>query len=154
MHAPPNFPSLPALKAHLNEKEKGAMTICNLPLAEYPGIFLNLGIIFNLPKGKYELDLMWIAYGLDLFGENLVENYLYAFESIDLLLAYLEEKYGLKVTDIPIKYMFDDATIPNPIKNEAEKPVFEEAWERFERDFATKKFLDSSLKLVYDTHGM
>jgi hypothetical protein len=63
----------------------------------------------------------------------------------------LIEKYGISVTDIPIKYNIDQSQYPNPIKDAAQKPVFEVAWQQFQRDFKSGLFLDPSLKLVYAT---
>ena len=104
-----------------------------------------------MKKDNYELDLEWISFGLDLYGENLLEGYSYKFENLETLVAYLQSVYGIAVTDIPIKYQVDSAKFPNPLKDKTQKPVFEEAWKRFRKDFKEEKFLDSSLQLVYTT---
>lgn len=117
----------------------------NLP--DYPGMVLGIGIIFN--SGKYELDLEWICFGLDLFGENLLENYLYSFNELRELLTYLESNYNTSVTDIPVKYKIDQSQFPNPIKDERQKPLFESIWDKFQNDFKRGVFLDKTLPLVY-----
>lgn len=146
---PVTFANLKALNNHIQNKKVGVLTVAITPLADYEGIFLNMGIIFDIQKSKYELDLEWIAYGLDLFGENLLENYLYQFKNLEKLVDYLLIKYDIKVTDIPINHRFDDDKYPNPIKNKAQIPIFEAAWQRFQKDFKQQLFLDKSLVLIY-----
>lgn len=90
---------------------------------------------FDTRKAKYELDLEWECLGLDLFGDTLQESYSYEFERLEKLLEYLEVKYAIKVTDIPIKYSFDSSQFPNPIYHTEKKPQFEAAWQQFVDDF-------------------
>ncbi|MCB0311784.1 MAG: hypothetical protein KDH84_00715, partial [Calditrichaeota bacterium] len=70
------------------------------------------------------------------------------------LLAYLREKYAIEVSDIPIQYRIDQSQYPNPIKDEAQKTLFEAAWQRFQADFKRGIFLDTSLKLAYSTQNL
>ncbi len=146
-----NFADLDALAKHILDEEKGHILVDYRLLPGYEGIVLGIGIIFDIKKDNYELDLEWISFGLDLYGENLLEGYSYKFETLETLVAYLQAVYDINVADIPIKYHVDGANFPNPLKDEAQKPVFEEAWKRFRKDFKEKKFLDSSLQLVYTT---
>lgn len=146
------FSNFTELQTHFETKQKGFLTIAQTNMTAYAGMVFDVRIIFDIPKGKkYELDLQWISFGLDLFGENLLENYLYRFENLELLVQYLDKKYQIKITDIPTNYQFDDANFPNPVKNEAEKSIFEAAWERFQQDFRKGLFLDKGLELVYAT---
>jgi N-acetyl-anhydromuramyl-L-alanine amidase AmpD len=148
-----NFTNFEALDAYIQNKVNGSMLITYRNCKDYEGMVLAIAIIFDIRQAKYELDLQWISFGLDLYGENLLENYLYQFESLNKLLAYLLEKYNIKVTAIPVNYKIDPGQYPDPIKDEAKKLLFEAAWQQFQRDFKSGVFLDTSLKLVYDTHG-
>ncbi|RZK58042.1 MAG: N-acetyltransferase [Pedobacter sp.] len=139
------------LNAFVGDKKNGSVLIDYRLLPDYEAIVLNLGIIFDVAMEKYQLDLQWISFGLDLFGENLLLGYTYQFKDLKSLLTYLLTTYNVDVTDIPIKYKMDSEKFPNPIKDEEHKPVFEESWNRFKKDFATGKFLDPSLNLVYTT---
>jgi hypothetical protein len=145
------FTNFNELQTHIQTQKKGFLTINQTNVTAYAGMVLDMTIIFEVEKEKYDLDLQWISFGLDLFGENLLENYLYRFENLELLVNYLDKKYKIKVMDIPTNYKFDDSKFPNPIKNEAEKPIFEAAWERFQQDFKKGIFLDVELELVYST---
>ena len=144
-----NFLSLQDLQLFMKEKQSGHILIGYRNIAEYTGMVFGMGITFDTAKSRYELDLQWISFGLDLYGENLLENYLYQFSDLPSLLAYLNAQYEMAVTDIPTKYRTDPNAFPNPIDNAKEKPAFEEAWTRFQADFRKGKFLDQSLKLVY-----
>jgi hypothetical protein len=135
-----NFTNFAELQTYFECKQKGFLTIAQTNMTAYAGMVFDVRIIFDIKKEKYDLDLQWISFSLDLFGENLLENYLYRFE-----------KYKIKITDIPTSYQFDDDNFPNPVKNEVEKPIFEAAWERFQHDFKKGFFLDKGLKLVYAT---
>lgn len=145
------FSGLEELNQFVQQKEVGHFTLPYQNCEGYPGMVMGKGIIFNVPKGKYELDLEWISFGLDLYGENLLENYLYQFESLQALLQYLEAKYHILPQHISTTFKGDYSQFPNPIKNEDQKPEFEAAWKRFQDDFKRGIFLDDSLKLVYST---
>jgi hypothetical protein len=146
-----NFSDIAEIKEHIIEKGKGSLTVAYNNLPEYPGIALNIGIIFDAEKKSYQLDLQWISLGLDLYGDNLVENYLYEFGSLEKLLNYLEKKYSVKLQQISKSYKFDDSKYPNPLKDKAKKPIFEKGWEKLQEDFKKGKFLDPELDLVYSS---
>ncbi|MEO6977801.1 MAG: hypothetical protein ABI113_05455 [Mucilaginibacter sp.] len=146
-----HFADFNALVKHIRDKESGHILVDYRLLPGYGGMVLGIGIIFDTKKDKYELDLEWISFGLDLYAENLLEGYSYKFESLEALVTYLQATYAISVADIPIKHQIDDAKFPNPIKDAAQTPAFEAAWKRFKKDFKEKKFLDSSLQLVYTT---
>jgi len=143
------FQSLEEMTEYFQSKGHILIGYNNLP--DYPGMVLGIGVIFN--REKYELDLEWISFGLDLFGENLLENYLYEFDELGELLAYLESNYGIALTDIPLNYKIDQSQFPNPIKDEKQKPIFETAWEKFQIDFRRGAFLDRSLTLKFSSIG-
>ncbi|MEZ4774219.1 MAG: hypothetical protein R3D00_13630 [Bacteroidia bacterium] len=146
-----HFTDLVALKTHIHTVGKGSLMVAYRNMDDYDGMVLGIAIIFDAPKGKYELDLQWISFGLDLYGENLLENYLYQFDSLENLLDYLHTKYAMAITDIPVKYNIDPDAYPNPFKDEAKNPLFEAAWQRFQQDFKAGDFLDRSLNLVYSS---
>lgn len=148
------FKTFAELEAYFKKKEKGFLTIGQTNMRTYAGMVFDMAIIFDIKKEKYDLDLQWISFGLDLYGENLLENYLYRFKNLALLVQYLDNQYDIKVTDIPTNYQFDDDNFPNPIKNEAEKPIFEAAWLRFQEDFKNGFFLDDSLELIYSSQNL
>jgi hypothetical protein len=148
---PKTFQHLDELQAFLQQKKIGHILIGYRNLPDYAGMVLGLGIIFNTEKPSYELDLQWVSFGLDVFGENLLENYLYRFLTLEELLAYLEDTYQIGVTDIPLRYQIDQDAFPNPIKDSAQKPLYEAAWQQFQSDFETGKFLDEALQLVFSS---
>lgn len=147
-----NFKDFEALNAFIKEKKVGNILIGYRNISAYAGMVLGIGIIFDINKFKYELDLEWISFGLDIFGENLLENYLYKFKNLQALLAYLESNYKILINDIPINYKIDQSLFPNPIKNSDQKPIFESAWQKFQDDFKSGIFLDDSLQLVYSSN--
>ena len=147
-----HFTDFEALNTYIQNKATGHILVAYRNCENYDGMVLGIGITFDTRKPQYELDLQWISFGLDLYGENLLENYLYQFESLEKLLTYLQGKYAIEVTDIPMRYQIDQSQYPNPIKDAAKKPAFETAWKRFQHDFKSGTFLDTSLKLVYSTH--
>lgn len=152
MSTPPdNFADREALRVYIQEREIGSLLIDYRKLEAYAGMVLGIGMIFDTRKGTYDLDLQWISFGLDLYAENLLENHLYRFGRLESLLDYLRITYAIEVADIPVKYSIDSSQYPNPIKDEAQKPVFEAAWQRFQQDFQAGIFLDSSLERVYTT---
>lgn len=145
------FSGFEELNHYVQQKQVGHFTLPYQNCEDYPGMVIGKGIIFNVPKNQYQLDLQWISFGLDLYGENLLENYLYQFESLKLLLHYLETKYNILPQHISVVFKGDYSQFPNPIDNPDQKPEFEAAWERFQVDFKKGIFLDRSLELVYST---
>jgi hypothetical protein len=146
-----HFANLIELDSYINANERGGLMIEYRNVEGYAGMVLGISMYFNQPKKKYELDLQWISFGLDLYGENLLENYTYAFPNIEALLNYLSETYSIDVTDIPITFKGNYSQFPNPIQNSDQKTLFEADWERFQADFKTGQFLDVTLKLVYSS---
>lgn len=147
------FKSFEELNDFIQTKEKGHILIGYRNLQDYPGMVLGIGIIFK--QGQFELDLEWISFGLDLYGENLLENYLYQFDTLQALLTYIDSLYSISVTDIPLKYQIDQSLFPNPIKDADQKSLFESNWKKFQEDFSKGMFLDNSLTLIFssDTKG-
>ena len=147
-----NFKDFAELSFFIQKKGVGNILIGYRNLPDYAGMVLGMGIIFDIQKQKFELDLEWISFGLDLYGENLLENYLYKFNSLEELVAYLQSAYQISVADIPVNYKIDQSLFPNPIKDSAQKPMFESAWEKFQDDFRKGMFLDDSLQLVFSSN--
>ncbi|MCF8245314.1 MAG: hypothetical protein K9J46_09180 [Saprospiraceae bacterium] len=147
-----NFKDFEALYDFIQEKKVGNILIGYRNMPDYPGMVLGMGIIFDVNKLKYELDLEWISFGLDLFGENLLENYLFKFKDLQALLGYLQSKYNILVADIPMNYKIDQSLFPNPIKDSDQKPIFEAAWQKFQRDFREGFFLDAALQVVFSSN--
>ena len=146
-----NFKNFDELNDFIHQKSVDHILIGYRNLSDYPGMVLGIGIIFNMEDAKYELDLEWISFGLDLFGENLLENYLYKFKDLQALLNYLSSNYDISVTDIPLKYQIDQSLFPNPIKNSDQKSIYEAAWEKFQADFKKGLFLDKTVQLIYSS---
>ena len=149
-----HFSSTEDLLSFIQEKQQGHILSRYELVPAYAGMVLGIGIIFDTSKAKYHLDLEWISFGLDLYGENLLENYSYAFNSLEELLAYLLKRYHLAVTEIPKNYKHDPDQFPNPIKDANQIKAFEEAWEKFQQDFRKDKFLDTSLHLVHTSTSL
>lgn len=148
---PEYFKDIDALNNFIQLKKEGCILIGYQNMADYPGMVVGIGIIFGTSTAKYVLDLQWISFGLDLYGENLLENYSYGFETLESLLQYLQKKYGIHLSHIPIAYKIEDALFPNPIKDADKKSAFEKAWNQFQSDFKSGKFLDPQLKLLYSS---
>ena len=110
------FKNFDEINDFIRKKGVGHILIGYRNMPDYAGMVLGIGIIFNIAESKYELDLEWICFGLDLYGENLLENYLYKFNNLHELLKYLHSNYGIMVTDIPLNYKIDQNLFPNPIK--------------------------------------
>lgn len=146
-----DFPDHKALSDYMQQKEKGSLLVSYSNCIDYKGMVLGIMVFFDVPKGKYELDLQWISFGLDLYGDTLLECYLYEFEQLETLLDYLFSKYKIAVTDIPQDYHIDSSKFPDPIKNQTEKALFEAAWQQFQVDFKNGNFLEPSLRLVYSS---
>ena len=70
-YRPNNFPDLQALQSHIQKKERGAIVIGHQSLENYSGMVRYLGFHFDVAKAEYDLDIEWISFGLDAFGENL-----------------------------------------------------------------------------------
>lgn len=147
-----NFKDFEALYDFIQKKKVGNILIGYRNIPEYAGMVLGIGIVFDTHKLKYELDLEWISFGLDLYGENLLENYLYKFNSLQNLLEYLQSDYDISISDIPMNYKIDQSLFPNPIKDSDQKPIFEAAWQKFQHDFKKGIFLDDSLQLVFSSN--
>ncbi|MDW7694565.1 hypothetical protein R9C00_07420 [Flammeovirgaceae bacterium SG7u.111] len=49
-------------------------------------------------------------------------------------------------------YKIDQRLFPGPIKNSAEKPEFEAAWQKFQDDFK-KVLLDEALVLIFSSNS-
>lgn len=150
--APANhFLDLPSLQSYIRKKGRGAIVLGHWNLENYPGMVRYMGLHFDIEKAEYDLDIEWISFGLDAFGENLLESYLYRFGSLEELLAYVQERYGIAVTDIPLEYHIEAEKFPDPFKNADQRPEFEAAWKQFQEDFAFGKFLDASQLLIYSS---
>lgn len=148
-----NFTSIEGLESHIQDKKVGNILVGYRNVSDYAGMVLGIGIIFDTHKTNYELDLEWISFGLDLYGENLIENYLYKFEDLQTLVDYVHKNYGISVTDIPKQYNIDQSKFPNPLKDADQKPRYEKAWQKFQDDFKNDEFLDNSLHLVFSTNA-
>ncbi len=147
-----NFSDYEALHRYVQEKTKDNMLIAYRNCDPYEGMVLGIMIVFDIQVPAYQLDLQWMSFGLDPYGDTLQESYVYQFEGLEALLEYLKLTYEIKVEDIPVQYKFDPSQHPDPIKDKAQKSVFEAAWKRFQDDFNNRVFLDPALQLVYDTH--
>lgn len=95
------------------------------------------------------MNLEWISFGLDLYAENLMESYLYKFDSLRSLISYLESNYNINETQIPKSYKIDNDQFPNPIKNSDKEVDFKVSWNKFQEDFKNGLFLDKTLSLVH-----
>ncbi len=146
-----HFVDIHELTEFMLDKRKGSIPVAYQLLPDYAGMVLYIGIIFDLKKHQYLLSLEWMALGLDAYGDTLQESYSYQFDRLELLIEYLQLKYAIAVTEIPMKFEFDDHQFPNPIKDEAQKSLFEAAWSQFQKDFKEGLFLDQSLVLVYNS---
>ncbi len=143
------FKDLEALEAHIESTQKGSLLITYRNLPDYAGMVLGIGIIFDVPAKKYQLDLEWISFGLDLYAENLLVGYLYQFDSLKNLAGYLQVTFQIAITEIPVKYKIDSELFPNPFKDAGREKEFEDCWQRFVGDFNTGMYVDHSLELVY-----
>lgn len=127
--------------------------IADRVLEEYEGMALRIMLRFDKKTSKFQLDLDYECLGLDLYGDTLLESYVYEFEGLENLLKYIGSKYHVGFPDIPVKYNFNHEQFPNPIKYDAKRPQFEIEWKKFQSDFKAGVFLDRSLKLIYSTVG-
>lgn len=146
-----NFKDLTELTAFIQNKGRGGIVIGYENMPEYPGMVRYAAILYDCAKDKYHLDLQWISLGLDLFGENILENYTYAFPDLKTLTEYLQNKYAIAITDIPVSFHINPELYPNPFKNADQKTIFEASWRQFEERFKQGDYLDPSLPLVYST---
>ena len=147
----PTFSNVSALSAHLQREGKGGLLIRYENCEGYDGMVLGIMLVFESGKTLFHLDLQWMSFGLDPYGDTLQESYVYQFESLEELLLYLAEKYGVEVHDIPVNYRIDPERYPDPVKDEAKRPLFEAAWQRFQTDFRKGVFLDQAQRLVYSS---
>ena len=145
------FKDFDEINNFIQKKEVGHILIGYRNMSDYAGMVLGIGIIFNIAESKYELDLEWICFGLDLYGENLLENYSYKFSSLPELLKYLHLTYGITITDIPLSYKINQNLFPNPIKDADQKTLYQTTWQKFQNDFKKGIFLDKSLELVFSS---
>ncbi len=145
------FSSIEEIEKHLKAQDGGNILVEYRNVNDYPGMVLAMMITYIPTHSTYGLDLQWMSLGLDLYGDTLQESYLYAFHQLADVIAYLEKTYGIKATDIPLKYQFDKEKFPDPIKDFLSKPEFEAAWEQFQQDFRQGLFLDRSLSVIYDS---
>jgi len=144
-----NFTSIEELNTHIQKEKKGSILIEYRNLENYDGMVLCIIMRFDTEKNKYELQLEWECLGLDFYGDTLQESYWYLFGTLQQMLDYLQTKYNIAVTDIPVKYSFDSSRFANMLRDEAKRPQFEEAWQRFQKDFKSGVFLDPLQTLVY-----
>lgn len=142
-----------AIEAYIKEQQQGAIMIGYELMPGYPGMAFSKAILFNLPLGRLNLDLQWISFGLDPYGENLLENYTYNFNDTHALLQYLQNRYGILPADIPVKYTFNDEGLPSYFKEKEKQPLYREGWEQFKLDFHNGNFLDPTQELVFSTQG-
>ncbi len=146
---PACFTDLPALLTFVSDRKKGALLITYRHCPGYQGMMQSVMLVFDSVKGTYDLDLQWSAFGLDLYGDTLQESYVYRFQSLEQLTAYLQQKYDIPVSGIPYHYKINPDDFPNPIKDHDKKLIFEEGWQKFEHDYRNGVFLDESLQLIY-----
>ncbi|WP_347174002.1 hypothetical protein [Polaribacter uvawellassae] len=145
------FKNFEELNTFAFNAKKGAFSIKHQNLENYEGMVFYIGVYFNIDKNDYQLNLEWMCLGLDLFGDNLVESYVYQFNTLQSIINYLDKKHQIKVTDIKTDYFFDDTLFPNPIKNKDKKAVYNFNWDQFQKDFKKGMFLDASLPLIYSS---
>ncbi len=145
------FASIESLKAQIEMTQKSFLLLPHRNLSHYEGMVLSITLVYDLPQKNFDLDLQWICFGLDLFGENLLENYTYRFSNLEGLLHYLDLVFQIPVGEIPLQYSICSEQFPDPIRDAANAQIFRENWERFEQDFRTGLFLDPSQELVYSS---
>ena len=97
------FADFQALNSSIHDEGKGARLITYRNIQDYVGMVLGIMLVFDTKEAQYELDLQWMSFGLDPYGDTLQESYVYGFENLEKLLDYLDEKYSIAITDIPIK---------------------------------------------------
>jgi hypothetical protein len=148
-----HFADLKELTDFVNKEKDGHIVVTHRNVEGYPGMVLYIGFVFNIYKPKYELNFEWMSLGLDLYGDTLQESYMYKFPTLKELVTYLQLKYNIQIKDIPVKYEFALSHFPNPINDANQRPVFEEAWQRFQKDFEKGMFLDNTLELVYSSQA-
>lgn len=142
------FSSFDALDSYTKEKKKGELILTYRNSENYEGMVLAIMIIFDTDKSQYRLDLQWMSLGLDFYGDTLQESYVYQFNNLAEMMAYILATYQIHVTTIPIKYQFDYTKHPSPIIDEDKKSLYKKAWEQFQQDFKAGLFLDKSLMLI------
>lgn len=145
------FSDLEALRAHTTSSGSGFLVIAHRNCANYPGMVLCIMLVWDVPKASYKLDLQWMSFGLDHYGDTLQESYEYAFASLNALCSYLEQRYQIAPSAIPIRYSIDQSKYPSAINNAEHKSAYEAAWERFQVDFKNGLLLDPNQTLVYSS---
>lgn len=134
------FSSAGSFFSFMQQQQQGHHLVGHYLCDGYPGMVLAIIIRFDTAAGQYGLHLEWSCLGLDPYGDTLQEWYQYRFQDPASLLNFLENHYGIAVTAIPVKYRFDPASFPDPVKNADQQHVFEAAWQRFREDFKKGKF--------------
>lgn len=150
MNSSANFADQLDLVNHLQQAGNGHLVIGYYTMPEYPGMARYMGFRFDFRKNHFELNLEWTALGLDPYGDTLQESYVYGFSNPEQLLDYLSENFGIRVSDIPRKYSFDQNFIPLA-QSEEQRLLYDSAWNRFREDFRQKLFLDTRLPLLYSS---
>ena len=148
---PTNFANPEALNTFMQTKGKGGIVVAYRHCTGYEGMVLAVMIVFDTRQPKYELDLQWMALGIDFYGDTLQESYVYRFENLEDLLAYLLAKYDIDVTAIPQAFKFNPDEFPNPLNHDGKEDLYKTSWEQFQVDFKKGDFLDASLALVYNS---
>lgn len=144
--------SLSSLKDHIASKKKTNLIVAYQNLEGYEGMVLCIMLVIDIDVNKYNLDLQWMSFGLDPYGDTLQESCIYEFTSLESILDYLEKQYQINVTDIQIPFKFNPKDFPNTIDFPEKKPEYQEAWKQFQLDFRKGVFLNQSLKLIESTH--
>jgi hypothetical protein len=149
---PSHFIDAASILAHSQEKKKGHLLITYQQCEGYPGMVLGIVMRFDTLVSLYELDLEWMSFGLDFYGDTLQESYVYCFPNLEGMIGYLESKYSIRPSDIPKEFRINPHQYPNPLdgKDPAE---YEAGWQQFQQDFQKGLFLDPSLSLSYSSIG-
>jgi len=107
-----NFQQEAEFSDFLEKKGKSRHLVGHHNCDDYPGMVLAILISFEPKASAFDLDLEWSCYGLDFYGDTLQESYQYRFDSMALLMGYLENKYMISITDIPIQYKMPRLNFP------------------------------------------
>ncbi len=145
------FKNKEEIHSHINNKKKGYMMIIYENVKDYEGMVFELGVIYDIHKNLYQLDLKWMCMALDFYSDTLVENYLYEFDDINAIIDYIDVNYNVLINHIPIQFEIDENLFPSPLKDKEKRPIFEANWQRFQQEFKSNKYLDTNLKLIYSS---
>mgnify|MGYP003639071654 CR=1 FL=1 len=151
MNPQPKFSDKNEFNTFLSTKIKGELTVGYFDCEDYEGMVLAIMIVFDTQKSQFDLDLQWMSLGLDLYGDTLQESYVYRFSSVTKLLEYLDSKYSLTVSEIPLEFKFESEKFPSPITHAEKHSVFKTSWESFQSAFKQGLFLNPSLDLIYNS---